>query len=597
MVGLVGGAVSGSDLDAMVEPTLVEDWYQEDRFEDGDSGLAHVHHGEKDPGGHTTWTDDRGVVAVHGAIGNRRLLEKSDDELFEAILDRPSVVLPKLDGPFLIAAYDRRDEEFVVATDKVGTRSCYYAEADGLLFASRVAAIQTQLDEQTVNVRTVEDILTFGHAYGDRTMLEEVRSVPPASMVRFRDGEVQVERYWEPEFGRASVDDYVDHTLGVYRDAMANVTSTVEGRPGLWLSGGLDSRTMAAVLKEQLGSFRTLTYDANPGGGVNLEPAKQVANLLGVDNEVTPFEPEPFVETIPRGIEITDGLVDWGFFVNLPFILDGLHNRMDVILEAAPQGEYFGEDIWLDNLKDKPPAEGVFSLWGMNDPGLVENLLADPVDPKLSIRELLGESTKSDPRHRTLDTIRRSFGYGHFRSKALARSQVGTRLPWAHGAFQDHIAKLPDEEFRIRNVPFTGGKIPYAVSPLKLELVRRLDRGMETVPYERTGFSPARPLPLHAAGYGYREGKKRLADEPSMYTQWYRQNRAMRSFIDGLLDDARDRPFFDADAIAKLRDDVLSGESGAIRALSAITTVEQWLQNHYDGTTRSVAPQAAQPTR
>lgn len=597
MVGVIGGTVDATQLDAMVEPTLVEEWYQVDRFEDGGASLAHVHHGEKDPGGHVTWTDDRGVVAVHGAIGNRRLLDKSDDELYGAILDRPSVVLPKLDGPFLIAAYDRRDDELLVATDKVGTRSCYYAEEDGLLFASRVAAIQPMLDEQTVNVRTVEDILTFGHAYGDRTMLEEVRSVPPASMVRYRDGEAEVERYWEPEFGQSPVDGYVDRTLGVYRDAMANVTDTIDGQPGLWLSGGLDSRTMAAALKEQLGSFRTLTYDANPGGGVNLEPAKRVANLLDVENEVTPFEPEPFVDAIPQGIEITDGLVDWGFFVNLPFILDGLHNRVDVVLEAAPQGEYFGEDIWLDNLTNKPPAEGVFSLWGMNDPETVEGLLADPVDPKLSIRELLGESSKSDPRHRTLDTIRRSFAYGHFRSKALARSQVGTRLPWAHGAFQDHVAKLPDEQFRIRNVPFTGGKLPYAVSPLKLELVRRIDRGIDRVPYERTGFSPARPLALHAAGYGYIKGREILADEPSMYTQWYRENGALRSFIDDLLDDACDRPFFDADAIADLRDDVLSGESGAIRALTAITTVEHWLQEHYDGATRAVAPQATRPTQ
>jgi asparagine synthase (glutamine-hydrolysing) len=345
------------------------------------------------------------------------------------------------------------------------------------------------------------------------------------------------------------------------------------------------------------GAFRTLTSDGTPGGGVNLEPAKRVANLLGVENEVTTFEPGPFVESIPRGIEITDGLVDWGFFINLPFILEGLHDRVDTVLEGAPQGEYFGEDIWLHNLKHKPPAEGVFSLWGMNDPGLVEDLLVDPVDPKLSIREELGKSTKSDPEHRTLDTIRRSFAYGHFRSKKLARSQVGTRLPWAHGPFQDHIAKMPHEEFRIRNVPFTGGKIPYAVSPLKLELVRKLDRGLERVPYERTGFSPARPLSLHAAGYGYIKGKEMLANEPSMYTRWYRESRPMRRFVDGLLDDATDRPFFDADAIASLRSDVASGESDAIRALTAITTVEHWLQEHYGGTTRTATPQATRPTR
>lgn len=584
MVGVAGGVVDGQDLETMVEATLGEEWYQVDRFEDRGRGLAHVHHGEKDPGGHDTWTGDRGVVTVHGAIGNRRFLDRTDDGLYEAILDRPSVVLPKLDGPFALAAYDRRDEEFLVATDKVGTRSCFYATEGGLLFATQVDAIQALLEEPTIDERTIQDLLTFGHAFGDRTLLAEVRAVPPASMLRYHDGEASVERYWEPEFGRLPVDGYVDRTLGVYRDAMANVTATIDGKTGLWLSGGLDSRTMTAVLEEQLGSFRTLTYDANPGGGANLEPARRVADLLDVENEVTPFEPGPFAEAIPRGIEITDGLVDWGFFVNLPFILDCLHDRVDVMLEAAPQGEYFGEDVWLYDLRHKPPVEAVFGLWGMNDPDLVERLLVDPVDPKRSIREELGNSTRSDPRHRTLDAIRRSFSYGHFRSKKLARSQVGTRLPWAHGAFQDHVAKLPDEAFRIRTVPFTGGKLPYGVSLLKLELVRRLDRGLDRVPYERTKFSPAWPLTVHAAGYSFAKGKELLADEPSQYARWYRDSRRMRRFVDGLLADASDRPFFDADAVADLREAVLSGESDSMRAVSAITTVECWLQNNYEGT-------------
>lgn len=597
MVGIIGGTIAESDLDRMTETVRSEEWYQVDRYEDDARGLAHVHHGEKDPGGHRTWIGDRGVVAVNGAIGNRRRIDKTDDELFEALLDRPSVVLPKLDGPFLIAGYDRQDDEFLVATDKVGTRSGYYTTAAGLQFGSTVKALIPFLDELHVNERTVEDILTFGHAFGDRTLLRGVRAVPPASMLRYRDGETSIERYWEPEFGRLPVDGYVDKTLGVYREAMADVTDTIEGRVGLWLSGGLDSRTMAAVLKEDIGSFRTLTYDANPGGGVNIEPAKRVANLLNVENEVTPFEPEPFVESVPRGIDITDGLVDWGFFVNLPFILDGLHNRVDVVLEAAPQGEYFGEDIWLHNLMHKSPTEGVFSLWGMNDPELVRSLMVDPVDPKRSIEEELHRSGKSDPRHRTLDTIRRSFSYGHFRSKRLARSQVGGRLPWANGAFQDHIAKMPHEAFRIRNVPFTGGKIPYAVSPLKLELVRRLDSGLEKVPYERTGLAPARPLAAHAAGYGYIKGREILADDPPMYAEWYRTNRPFRQFVDGLLEAATDRPFFDGDAIADLRAAVLHGESGAIRALSAITTVEQWLQENYDQAARKESPRISQQAR
>lgn len=255
--------------------------------------------------------------------------------------------------------------------------------------------------------------------------------------------------------------------------------------------------------------------------------------------------------------------------------------------------QYFGEDIWLHNLRHKPPAEGVFSLWGMNEPDVVRSLLVDPVDPKQSIREELENSTKDDPEHQTLDTIRRSFAYSHFRSKKLARSQVGTRLPWAHGDFQDHIAKMPDEQFRIRNLPFTDGKIPYAVSPLKLDVIRRLNSGLDEIPYERTGLSPKRPLAVHAAGYGVMKSKQLLKREPAMYTKWYRDNASMRAFVDSLLDDAKPRPFFDADGIEQLRAAVRDGESGAVRALSALTTVEWWLQHNYDTSKTAVAQATA----
>ncbi|MFB6179640.1 MAG: asparagine synthase-related protein, partial [Halorientalis sp.] len=291
MVGFTGGSVDGDALSSMVEPLRAEAWYELEQLQTNHVGIAQVHHGDKDPNGHTVWEGDRGIVFVHGTVANPEQFTRGIDGLCEAFLADPAEILPELDGPFAIAGFDRERDETLVATDKVGTRTCYYSDEDGLLFGTHIESLLMQVDDPEINVRTIEDMLTFGHAYGSRTLVREIKSVPPASLVRHRDGETTLERYWERDFGELPAEGYVDRTLRIYREMLSDVADTIDGQPGLWLSGGLDSRTMAAVLDERLDSLRTFTYDGNPGGGVNLEPAKAVANHLDLENEVTPFTP------------------------------------------------------------------------------------------------------------------------------------------------------------------------------------------------------------------------------------------------------------------------------------------------------------------
>nr|WP_276282282.1 hypothetical protein [Halorussus sp. DT72] len=237
MVGIAASTAGQDSLDAMVRSLDAEEWYRVELLSAGetgrasDVGLALVHHGEKDPGGHATW-EGATVGVLHGAISNRADLGLSHAEVFRRVLDRPTVTLPRLSGPFLLAAADR-DGTLVVASDKLGTRECYLAETpDGVVAASDLSAVAERLDDPEIDARTAADLLSFGFALGDETLVSGVEAFSPASFLRVSEGDSapSVRRYREPSFSRLPEEGYVERTLSAYRRASSARSSDRSGR-------------------------------------------------------------------------------------------------------------------------------------------------------------------------------------------------------------------------------------------------------------------------------------------------------------------------------------------------------------------------------
>lgn len=585
MPGVIGGNLTGEELSTAIELLESEEWYVTERFETAETGLALVHHGEKDSGGHATWEGDGASGVLYGTVSNRSRLGLSLSEVFEGLLDRPTVLLPKLSGPFLLAVAST-DGDLLVATDKLSARPCYHAETpEGVVFSSELKAIVPSLERRTVDPRTVSDILSFKMVFGEKTLLEEVRALSPATVLRWHDGELSTARYWSPTFARHAEEGYVDSVVDAYRESMHDVASTVEGRVGLWLSGGLDSRTMAAVLREEHGPFRTFTYDSNPPNASNLDPARRVAETLGVDNDRVVESADDIVQGYERSVRICDGMAPAQSLIAPGFVFDDLHGEVDVMFEAAPQGELFGEHVWARHL-DASSAVDAFAASLAYDrvpAERVRTVLTGDVDPDRSIRAAVAESDKTSVANRTMDVWLRNVPPNHFRGQKRVRSQTGTRTPFTDGTLLDAVAGMPHDRFRRDTLPFTGGRIPRSMSALKREVTLHLDSGIEDVPYERTGLAPSRPLPLHDAAYVAKQLRWHLlTGRPRQLSDWVREHDAARNQTERWLTAARDRSLFDGDAIETLREEHFSGEANHFGLLSSIVDVEVWLEQTLD---------------
>ncbi|WP_227376954.1 asparagine synthase-related protein [Haladaptatus halobius] len=580
MPGVTGGTVSSRALGEMFDAMDDESWYETAELSAGECRIGLVHHGERDRNGWTTWQDDGKVGVLHGVVSNRADLGLSTAEIFERMLDDPDRVLPELSGPFLLATSDRTST--VVACDKLGTRPCYYSTVHGFLFGSELKSLVTQLPDPRMDDRAVSDMLFMGHVFGRKTLVNDIRSLRPASYLRFEDGNVETRRYWEPDFGIASQEGYVDEAVRRYRRVVSNVADTIDGRAGVWLSGGLDSRTLAAALKDEIGPVQTFTYD-NSATQEDRIGAKRVAESLELPNQFCEYSAEEFVTAIDRGVSIMDGMLQWSFFINLPAALNDVSGQVDVLFEGSSQGEFFGDVMYRSHLTSKQPVDALVAQKAQMSPADVQSLLSFDMMPKQSLGRVVERSRQPRREHRTLDALWEIFADSHFRSNRLYRSQAGTRVPFADGEFMNHVARMPYRRYRIGSIPGTRGKIPSAVAPLKLEVARRVTGPAASVPYNRTNRPPTSPLALHAAGFVADNVKKRVVGPNTCRIgRWYRDNSTMRSFVDDLLDDACERDRFDSNAVRDLQRDHLAGRVDNLQPISAVTTLELWAQKHLD---------------
>ena len=590
MTGVLGGTIAGEPFQAMSGELRFEPWYETERFERGESGLGLVHHGERDPLGSATWEGDERAGVVHGALVDR---EHTDTEAFvERVLDAPHETLSNVDGSFAIACVDFVEDRFVLATDKLGTRPCYYSLDNGVAFSSSVAALLTRVDEPDLDEQGISDLLMIGGLWGERTLVESVRALPPASVLEYRDGAATVERYWRLDYESAPTDGYIDDLIAIYGDAIADAATTMDGDVGVWLSGGLDSRTLAAELAAHDDAFDSLTaytYDANPRGGGNPELAGEIAACLDMGFAEVEISPDRFVPILDDAINRTDGMVGWATLLPLSATYNLPQANADVMLEGAGQGGLMGHHLRRRHIEQCDSAvESLYRTEAGVSRKRVRSVMDSDVEPLDSFRETVARSDESQRKHVILDAhFKNHYGRGEYASTRLAQTKTGVRAPIVHGELIQHAARLPTR-YRMGTVPFTGGYVPHGVTKPKIALTRAAGNGMAEVRYERTGVAPKRPYPVHVAGFVATTSLGRLRSATAYGGQrlpdlWYRRHDGLREHLDDLLAGACERPFLDGDEIRRLRREHLAGEGNHMSGvLSGITTLESWLRHTID---------------
>ena len=190
--------------------------------------------------------------------GHRFTTTSDTEVVLHAYEEYGADCLSRFNGQFALAIWDVRDRSLFLARDRLGVRPLFYTEVDGaLVFASEIKAI---LAAPGVNVEpdplALDQIFTFWSTLSPRTFFRGIAELPPGHFMRVKDGCVTVERYWEMAFPEGDTapqrptQEYVEELRDLLVDA-ARIRLRADVPVGAYLSGGLDSSTVTAIVRTQ----------------------------------------------------------------------------------------------------------------------------------------------------------------------------------------------------------------------------------------------------------------------------------------------------------------------------------------------------------
>jgi asparagine synthase (glutamine-hydrolysing) len=278
------------------------------------------------PCGHQPMTDaERGnTITFNGMIYNFRELRReltAAGEVFRSDCDTEVVLraygrygvdaVQRLRGMFAFAIWDSRDHELVLARDRLGIKPLYYhfTKDGGCVFASQVKALLASgLIRPMLSQRALRTFLAYGAVSDPLTIVEDIRSLPAAHVARVRDGAFTSEQYWEPpvqEEGSVSRDE-LEQQLRELLSEVVEVHLVSDVPTGVFLSGGLDSSTLAAVAARGHAQVRTLSVVFDEESLSEQPYAEAVAERIGSQHMSVTLRPSDLVDCLKDGFDAMD---------------------------------------------------------------------------------------------------------------------------------------------------------------------------------------------------------------------------------------------------------------------------------------------------
>jgi asparagine synthase (glutamine-hydrolysing) len=255
-------------------------------------------------------------IVFNGEIYNylelRKKLEKlghtfytnSDTEAVIHAYDQYGADCPKhLRGMFAFAIWDERTRELFLARDRVGKKPLLYAQVDGqLIFGSEFSALLLHPDiGRDIDTEAIHHYLSFMCVPAPMTAYRAIRKLEPGHSLRWRKGEIKIERYWQPDFStklKISEQEAGEQTVEILRDAV-KVRLMSEVPLGAFLSGGIDSSAVVALMSQESSEpVKTFSIGFDEQDFSELHHARRVAEHVGADHHEFIVRPDA-LEVLP----------------------------------------------------------------------------------------------------------------------------------------------------------------------------------------------------------------------------------------------------------------------------------------------------------
>jgi asparagine synthase (glutamine-hydrolysing) len=383
LVGIWNPDLSEPDIRAALDRQLLmvrtsTTAYATHRYADRGCGVGLLDHGILENGPQPAMTEDgRHVLFLDGEILNADELKRQYRSELDGKAPTPAElvltlitkhgedIVGQFIGFFAVILYDRDAKRLTIMSDRFAYRPLFYVQRDrAVLFATEMKGICAA----DPTPRAVDEIGTFElFAYGihviDRTWMRGYLRIPPGTILTVDQRGLRSRTYWLYKFDEAAP--RLDQTTYVMRfgtllDRAVERCMKGSRRIGLFLSGGYDSRSVAASIRRHHRPLPAFTFGHAESRDVRF--AAMLAERLGFDHyPIT--DREPYLHRTCRGIVWrTEGLSTFANCTSLRHHAT-FKEKMDIILLGF-LAEFSGSHTWPRLLMARSRTAAIQAIYG-----------------------------------------------------------------------------------------------------------------------------------------------------------------------------------------------------------------------------------------
>ncbi len=299
--------------------------YENDSFSMGHTRLSIL---DLTQHGHQPMKYQHLVMVYNGEVYNyKEIRDELISEGYSFISDSDSEVIlkafhkwgvssvDKFIGMFAIVFYDTNENLVYLIRDRIGVKPLYYSMGqEKFVFASELRPIMEFYEKLKINKAALYEYFQYGYISSNLSILEDCHKVPPGHCLIYdlkKNKISKVIQYWniddffkKPKF-KKSEEELIDELEALLIDAFKyRMVSDVP--VGVFLSGGIDSSVVAAILQKHHGNIHTFTIGFKEAKYNEAPYAKEIAEYLGTKHTEKYLDSEEAGKILNEFVNIYD---------------------------------------------------------------------------------------------------------------------------------------------------------------------------------------------------------------------------------------------------------------------------------------------------
>jgi asparagine synthase (glutamine-hydrolysing) len=300
-----------------------------------------------------------------------------------------------LRGMFGFALWDAQRERLLLARDRLGIKPLYYADVNGtLIFGSEIKsilqhpAISAELDSDALS-----NFLSLKYVPSPQTMFRGIHALPPGFLLTCDRNGVRLRRYWDLSFSfqtSASEAECAEQLEALLRESvLLHLQSDVPF--GAFLSGGLDSSTIVALMSDYLPQPVDTFSVGFDGLGTEISEthyARLVADHFGTRHHEVVISATDFLDRAETVIwHLDQPVADLACFANM-MLAESASQHVKMVLTGEGGDELFAGYARYAGERFRPLAH-LLPAWAGDTFVHASSLLPGLRRPKLALNALM----------------------------------------------------------------------------------------------------------------------------------------------------------------------------------------------------------------